>query len=119
MNTTPRPTEPADLYSDEWLEWAKQHSPSRGERNSASYLQRIPFEHRQRARAIAWSIMNRHATNFSGAVADAVAELQRANYGETLTERQGREWREREQERRQAAWQAEVRASLRQSGVTA
>lgn len=105
--------EPTTRYSDEWLDWAAQYSPSRGERHSARYLARVPFEHRQRAKAIAWSIMNRVGTIYSDAVWSAVQELHSANYGETVTERQNREWREREQERRQAEWEREVRLHQR------
>jgi hypothetical protein len=87
-----------------------------GDRNTASMLRDIPFEHRQRAAGLAHSIMNRVQTNYSGAMWDAIAELRRANYGETITERQNREWREREQERRQAQWENEARAFVRSQG---
>lgn len=114
MNTN----EPATRYSDEWLTWAAQYSPSRGDRNTANMLREIPFDQRQRAWGLAYAIMNRVATNFSGAMWDAIAELKRANYGETVTERQNREWREREQERRAAKWEAEVRLFQRSQGST-
>ena len=50
---------------------------------------------------------------------DAIAELKRANYGETLTERENREWCEQEKARREAKWEAEVRAFHRSVEVTA
>lgn len=112
-------TEPTTRYSDEWLTWAAQHSPSTGERRTAPMLQEIPFEHRQRAAGLAHAIMNRVATNYSGAMWDAISELKRANYGETVTERQNREWCEQEKARRDAQWEAEVRAFHRSQGVTA
>jgi hypothetical protein len=82
-------------------------------------LREIPFEHRQRAYGLAHAVMNRVATNFSGAMWDAIAELKRANYGETVTERQNREWCEQEQERRAAQWEREVRMFQRGQEVTA
>lgn len=115
MNTT-RPVEPEVRYSDEWLDWAEQGHAGTGSRRTAPMLREVPFEHRQRAAGLAHSIMNRVQTNYSGAMHDAIAELRRANYGETITERQGREWREREQERRQAAWENEARAFARSQG---
>lgn len=111
--------EPTTRYSDEWLTWAAQHSPSRGDRNTANMLREIPFEQRQRARGLAWAIMNRVSTNFSGAMWDAIAELKRANYGETVTERQNREWCEQEKARREAKWASEVRLFQRGQGETA
>lgn len=112
-------TEPPTRYSDEWLTWAAQNSPSTGERRTAPMLREIPFEHRQRAYGLAHAIMNRVATNFSGAMWDAIAELKRANYGETVTERQNREWCEQERARREAMWAAEVRLFQRGQGATA
>ena len=79
-------------------------------------LRKVPVEQRQRAAGIAHSIMNRLQTNYSGAMRDAVEELRCANYAETVTERQGREWREREQERRQADWATQVDALVRSQG---
>jgi hypothetical protein len=114
-----KPSEPSERYSDEWLEWAARHSPSTGERRTAPMLREIPFQHRTRAACLAHAIMNRVATNYSGAMWDAIAELKRANYGETVTERQNREWREQEKARRDAKWEAEVRAFQRSQGVTA
>ena len=101
--------EPSPRYSDEWLDWAEEHSPSRGERNTASMLREIPFEQRLRASRLAHAIMNRVSTNFSGAMWDAIAELKRANFGETVTERRNREWAEQEKERRAAKWETEAR----------
>ena len=109
MNDT-RPLEPEVRYSDEWLDWAEAGHAGTGSRRTAPMLREVPFEYRQRAAGLAYSIMNRHATNYSGAMHEAIAELRRANYGETLTERQGREWREREQARRQAQWDKDARA---------
>jgi len=107
------PTEPEVRYSDEWLDWAEAGHAGVGQQRTAPMLREIPVEQRQRAVGLAHSIMNRVSTNYSGAMWDALAELRSANYGETVTERQGREWREREQERRQAEWDREARAYAR------
>jgi hypothetical protein len=115
-NTTTRPAEPEVRYSDEWLDWAEAGHAGTGNRNTAPMLRNVPMEQRQRAVGLAHSIMNRVQTNYSGAMFDAIAELRRANYGETVTERQGREWREREQARRQAEWENEARAFARSQG---
>lgn len=115
-NTTTRPAEPEVRYSDEWLDWAAEGHAGTGSQRTAPMLREIPFEQRQRAAALAHGIMNRTATNYSGAMHHAISELRAANYGETVTERQGREWREREQARRQAAWENEARAFARSQG---
>ena len=112
------PTEPSPRHGDEWLTWAAKHSPSKGEQRTAHMLSAVPFEQRGRAVALAHTIVNVTGMRYSDAMWDAVAELKRAGYAETVTEREVRLEREQQKELRDAKWIAQVTAATRKLEVT-
>jgi len=103
--------EPEDRYSEEWLKWADSESGRYlfpAAHRYARELNRIPYEHRARAMAVAHTHMNLLGGRMSDALSQTVSTLIDIDFAETWAETEARRYRELDQQARQIKFQAAV-----------